>query len=61
MNFGGNNIMWILILLLILGDGNGGCSSCDTFIWLLLLSRYCGGDGDCGCGGNGTIGRSCGC
>ena len=52
MNFGSNNMMWILLLLLILGDGNnGGCASCDTFIWLLLLSRYCGGS---------TIGRSCG-
>ena len=61
MNFGSNNMMWILLLLLILGDGNnGGCASCDTFIWLLLLSRYCGGnDMGCGCGG-GTIGRSCG-
>ena len=65
MNFGNNNMMWILVLLLILGEGNngGGCASCDTLIWLLLLSRYCG-DNDsgcgCGCGGSGTIGRSCG-
>ena len=63
MNFGNNNIMWVLVLLLILGEGNnGGCANCDTLIWLLLLSRYCGGDGDygCGCGGSNPIGRSCG-
>ena len=64
MNFGNNNIMWILVLLLILGEGNNGCASCDTLIWLLLLSRYCGGDNDtgfgCGCGGSNTIGRGCG-
>ena len=65
MNFGNNNIMWILVLLLILGEGNnGGCLGCDTLIWLLLLSRYCGGDNDtgfgCGCGGSNTIGRGCG-
>ena len=65
MNFGSNNMMWILVLLLILGEGgSGGCANCDTLIWLLLLSRYCGGDGGssfgCGCSGSGTIGRSCG-
>ena len=64
MNFGSNNMMWILVLLLILGEGNNGngCASCDTLIWLLLLSRYCGGDNTygCGCGGSNTIGRSCG-
>ena len=38
MNFGNNNMMWVLVLLLILGEGgNGGCASCDTLIWLLLL------------------------
>ena len=65
MNFGSNNMMWILVLLLILGEGNnGGCASCDTLIWLLLLSRYCGNDDNmgcgCGCGNSGTIGRGCG-
>ena len=62
MNFGSNNMMWILVLLLILGEGNNGGTSCDTLIWLLLLSRYCGGDSTygCGCGSSGTIGRSCG-
>ncbi len=65
MNFGSNNMMWILVLLLILGEGNtgNGCASCDTLIWLLLLSRYCG-DNDanfgCGCGGANNIGRGCG-
>ena len=47
MNFSGSNLTWILVLLLILGDNEGG-TSCDTLIWLLLLSRYCGGN----CGGN---------
>ena len=51
MNFGGTNMTWILVLLLILGDSEGG-TSCDTLIWLLLLSRYCGGS--CGCGNNGN-------
>ena len=64
MNFGNNNMMWILVLLLILGEsGSGGCASCDTLIWLLLLSRYCGdndGGCGCGCGGSNTIGRGCG-
>ena len=64
MNFGNNNMMWILVLVLILGDGNnGGYASCDTLIWLLLLSRYSGGDSNgfgCGCSNSGTIGRSCG-
>ena len=65
MNFGSNNIMWILVLLLILGEGNNGngYASCDTLIWLLLLSRYCG-DNDsafgCGCSGSNNIGRGCG-
>ena len=65
MNFGNNNMMWILVILLILGEGGngGGCASCDTLIWLLLLSRYCG-DSDsnfgCGCGNSGNIGRGCG-
>ena len=49
MNFGNNNMMWVLVLLLILGEGgNGGCASCDTLIWLLLLSRYCGNDDNMG-------------
>ena len=49
MNFGNNNMMWILVLLLILGEGgNGGCAGCDTLIWLLLLSRYCGNDDNMG-------------
>ena len=63
MNFGSNNLMWILVLLLILGDGNNGGTSCDTLIWLLLLSRYCGGGEaafGCGCGGANPIGRTCG-
>ena len=65
MNFGSNNMMWILVLLLILGEGNNGnvCAGCDTLIWLLLLSRYCGDNDNsfgCGCGGNNTIGRGCG-
>ena len=51
---------WILVLLLILGDNEGG-TSCDTLIWLLLLSRYCGGS--CGCGNNSNrfpFGGNCG-
>ena len=35
---GGNSIWWIIILLLLLdNDGN----TCDSLIWILLLSRFC--------------------
>ncbi len=64
-NFGGSNMTWILVLLLIMDNGDEGGCSCDSLIWLLLLSRFCGlGDGStgCGCGCNGTTTtRSCGC
>ncbi len=62
MNFRGSNLTWILVLLLILGDGDNGGTSCDTLIWLLLLSRYCGGNCGCGCGdGNRfNFGGNCG-
>ncbi len=43
---------WILVLLLLLGDNDNGGTSCDTLIWLLLLSRYCGGNCGCGCNDN---------
>lgn len=64
--FGSNNLMWVLVLLLILGNGEEGtCGcSCNTLIWLLLLSRYCGGDSNssCGCGcGSSVRTSSCGC
>lgn len=60
---GGNSMWWILILLLILDDGE---NTCDSLIWILLLSRFCGGScgdtGSCGCGcGGSTVGRTCGC
>ena len=60
-NLGGTNLTWLLVLLLLLGDSEGGMGfSCDTLIWLLLLSRFCGGENGCGCGcGNQT--RPCGC
>lgn len=64
--FGSNNLMWVLVLLLILGNGEEGtCGcSCNTLIWLLLLSRYCGNDNgsSCGCGcGSSVRTSSCGC
>ncbi len=58
MNFQGSNLTWLLVLLLIIGDGDNGVS-CDSLIWLLLLSRYCGGS--CGCGNNGGGNGGCGC
>ena len=60
-NLGGTNLTWLLVLLLLLGDNENGMGfSCDTLIWLLLLSRFCGGENGCGCGcGNQT--RPCGC
>ncbi len=62
MNFRGSNLTWILVLLLILGDGDNGGTSCDTLIWLLLLSRYCGGNCGCGCGDSNrfNFGGNCG-
>ena len=63
---GGNSMWWILILLLILDDNGGG--TCDSLIWILLLSRFCGNGTDnasscgCGCGNSASpIGRTCGC
>lgn len=54
----GSSMSWILILLLVLDDG---CMSCDSLIWILLLSRFCGGD-DCGCGCNtANTCSNCGC
>ncbi len=56
---GGNSMWWILILLLILDDDGGG-STCDSLIWILLLSRFCNCDEQpsCGCNGGGST-RSC--
>lgn len=58
---GGNSMWWILILLLVLDNGEG--STCDSLIWILLLSRFCGCEEEtntCGCGCGQTV-RSCGC
>ena len=60
---GGNGMWWILILLLILDDG---ANTCDSLIWILLLSRFCncsdGQNSSCGCGcGGTTAARTCGC
>lgn len=59
---GGNSMWWILILLLILDDGG---NTCDSLIWILLLSRFCGNCGEetpsCGCGCGGNAARTCGC
>ena len=47
------------VLLLLIGDNDNGLGiSCDTLIWLLLLSRFCGGENGCGCGNQN---RPCGC
>lgn len=58
MNFGGSNLTLILILLLLLGDNENG-TSCDTLIWLMLLSKYCGGN--CGCNGGNRFGFTGNC
>lgn len=59
--FGGNSILWIIILLCFCGNGcgNNGCGNgfggdnCCILIVLLLL---------CGCGnGNGYGNNGCGC
>ena len=58
---GGNSMWWILILLLILDDGS---STCDSLVWILLLSRFCGGDcgsSTCPCGTANTARTTCGC
>lgn len=60
--FGGNNCLWIIILLFCCGGNGGGCGNGggfggDSCIWIILLLCCCGGFGgssnDCGCG--------CGC
>lgn len=63
---GGNSMWWILILLLILDRDDGRCGTCDSLIWILLLSRFCGNDshdndngGSCGCSCQPV--RTCGC
>lgn len=62
-NFCGGNGMWWIIILLLLLDNDG--NTCDSLIWILLLSRFCNcGCGsactDCGCGCTATP-RTCGC
>ncbi len=60
-NFCGGNSMWWIIILLLLLDNDG--NTCDSLIWILLLSRFCNGtgrDNDCGCGCGSTV-RTCGC
>jgi len=60
-NFCGGNGMWWIIILLLLLDNDG--NTCDSLIWILLLSRFCGNsnyDNDCGCGCNTPV-RPCGC
>ena len=77
MNFlGDNNMVWILLMLVIFdgGDDCGGGCGCDSIIWLLLLSKFCGGGarggrafglgGGCGCGcerREEPVGCGCGC
>ncbi len=63
---GGNSMWWILILLLILDNGSDECNTCNSLVWILLLSRFCGNEdsGSCGCGcGCGTTppASRCGC
>lgn len=56
--FGGNNCIWLIIILFCCGNGcgsdgcgsNGGC--CDIILPLLLISCFCGG-------GNGFGGGCC--
>lgn len=56
---GGNSMWWILILLLVLDDG---CNTCDSLIWILLLSRFCDcGETPCPCSSAGTTRCGCGC
>lgn len=63
-NFCGGNSMWWIIILLLLLDNDG--NTCDSLIWILLLSRFCNGDSDCpnsgcGCGCSTGTSRNCGC
>ncbi len=58
--FGGDAIIWIILLSCICGGGNGGgCGGgcgCEgggglgggSWIWILLLLCCCGGGGGCG-------------
>ena len=52
-NFGGNNLWWIIILILLFGCGCGN-NGCGT--------NTCGcGTNTCGCGNNTCGGSTCGC
>ena len=48
--FGGNNWLWIILLLLCGNNGNGcgnGCSSDgNSWWWIILLLLLCGGCGN---------------
>lgn len=58
--FGGNNFIWIILLLSCCGNGDSGCgggllggnsgcgnNSCDWLIWILLISCFCGNNNGC--------------
>lgn len=53
------NWWWIIIVLLLIDCNN----TCDSLIWLLLLSRFCGNHSGCGCEDDGCPrgGSNCGC
>ncbi|MCL2671942.1 MAG: chorion class high-cysteine HCB protein 13 [Clostridiales bacterium] len=64
MIFGGDNpILTLLILSLLFNDGCGFCGdSCDSIIWLLLLSRCFGGfNGGITTASAAAHGCNCGC
>lgn len=59
----GNNMIWVILLLLLASNNgcNSGCgnngigllnnskSSCNLLIWVLLISCFCGKGIGCGC------------
>ena len=51
--FGGNNCLWIILLLCCCGGCGNGFGGNDNCLWIILILCCCGGFGggynDCGC------------
>ncbi len=63
----GNSCIWIILLLLFCGNGNGcgsifgGDDYCCSIIWILLILSLCGNGSGCGQSSSNNCGCNCGC